>query len=81
MVTSSITSIGKAIKDARKKHKIEQQKLASELGISNEYLSHALATAGVADLNENTMGVELVVTAPEVFILNLKVVAWIVAVE
>jgi len=38
MVTSSITSIGKAIKDARKKHKIEQQKLASELGISNEYL-------------------------------------------
>ena len=38
MVTSSITSIGKAIKYARKKHKIEQQKLASELGISNEYL-------------------------------------------
>lgn len=38
MVTSSITSIGKAIKDARNKHKIEQQKLASELGISNEYL-------------------------------------------
>ena len=38
MVTSSITSIGKAIKDARKKHKIEQQKLASELGISKAYL-------------------------------------------
>jgi|APGre2960657468_1045069.scaffolds.fasta_scaffold67606_3 transcriptional regulator with XRE-family HTH domain len=38
MVTSSMTSIGIAIKDARKKHKIEQQKLASELGISNEYL-------------------------------------------
>jgi transcriptional regulator with XRE-family HTH domain len=38
MVTSSITSIGKTIKDARRSHKIEQQKLASELGISKEYL-------------------------------------------
>ena len=38
MVTSSITSIGKTIKDARRSNKIEQQKLASELGISKEYL-------------------------------------------
>jgi hypothetical protein len=38
MVTSSITSIGKTIKDARRSNKIEQQKLASELGISKAYL-------------------------------------------
>lgn len=38
METSSIISIGKTIKDARRSNKIEQQKLASELGISKEYL-------------------------------------------
>lgn len=38
METSSIISIGKTIKDARRRSKIEQQKLASELGISKEYL-------------------------------------------
>lgn len=38
MVTNSLISIGILIKDARKKHKIEQRKLATELGITNAYL-------------------------------------------
>jgi transcriptional regulator with XRE-family HTH domain len=38
MVASDIVSIGRAIKSSRKKNKIEQQILASELGISKEYL-------------------------------------------
>lgn len=38
MVGNSINSIGKTIKDARRRNEIEQQKLAIELGISKEYL-------------------------------------------
>ena len=38
METSNIISIGKAIKDARKSNKIEQQELARELGITTQYL-------------------------------------------
>jgi transcriptional regulator with XRE-family HTH domain len=38
MLTSNIKSIGLAIKIARRIKGIEQQKFASELGISKEYL-------------------------------------------
>jgi hypothetical protein len=54
--------------------------ISSPSGIGTVYLSHALAVAGVAEPAEKITGVELVITAPTVFILRLNVVVWIVAV-